>query len=804
LSFIKITQENIETFSLTLHPSRSFTSSSTVGVTGDVHLVPRPSRSVKDVAFITSSAGWGRTAFDLEICLQDFKTRFASDRSAGSTRTDYSGYFVSPSGKAGYLDLVHNTTQSIKNTVAKNINCFSPPFAYAATATPGYAYDLSVDSPFRTTKDLVVNNLLPAYSNKPGSYTFDFTNYNSLNFFTASSISTGAALVYPNNTGSYVLDDKFTLSFFINPRYTTDYPGGTFKAGTILHVSSSFAVSLVTGSGVDRSGYPNTYRLMLQLSHSADISPDLVSLSTANNARAYPQDLVFLSPDFQINRGTWNHAAIRWSSTKNSRVGNISINGYATNYTVPSASIKSLSATPSGELFIGNRYDGNSDTYKFFNTNASSYVGIAKLDAGTSDPSVYSFNSPLNAELHDIKIYRRYLSDQEVENERYGRQVSKSNLAFFLPPTFVNQAPTMMRRLQSDLVANQISDFSFGPFNKYISGRVAGRVINIQNYLLDLANGCYPRQIALEPVFNYSDNGSKNANDYIMQGTIPNRVNHTILPCDDGNFNPSFGAMLTSSLWSTDRFGNSDPTIVNLGSVFRLSDIIGGVDTRSPASLSDVENSIRASTASGISPVNYKSATNSSSSKVVVPSMTKDLSSDEVEIINVSNLFYGDRIFPGSLTITDSSVTGSDGKMSFTLKDNGLGSLYRADAGTNCATWSSVGNVFYDEGIILIKSPNLYLFGKNGFKIDFKGQRNMHVLTINVPCDQGMINSSSNPNYLPISASLDYNDTDPRFVYITGIQLHDDNLNVIMRANLAQPLKKRNSDEFLFRLKQDF
>jgi hypothetical protein len=217
-----------------------------------------------------------------------------------------------------------------------------------------------------------------------------------------------------------------------------------------------------------------------------------------------------------------------------------------------------------------------------------------------------------------------------------------------------------------------------------------------------------------------------------------------------------------------------------------------------------VQNAIKLSGASGISPTNYRVSTSGTSKKVVVPSMTKDLSSDEIEIMNVSNLFYGDRIFPGSLTITDASVTGSDGKMSFTLKDNGLGSLYRADAGSNCATWASVGNVFYDEGIILIKSPNLYLFGKNGFKIDFKGQRNMHVLTINVPCDQGMINSSSNPNYLPISASLDYNDTDPRFVYITGIQLHDDNLNVIMRANLAQPLKKRSSDEFLFRLKQDF
>jgi hypothetical protein len=759
---------------------------------------------LKDVAFITSSAGWGYKAFDLELCLQNFKTMFAANSAAGSERTNYLNYFVGPTGREGYLDLVHNTTQSIKNTVAKKINCFSPPFAYASTATPGYTYNLSADSTFRTAKELVVNNLLPAYSNKPGSYSFDFTNYNSLNFFTASSVSTGAALVYPNNTGSYVLDDKFTLSFFINPRYTTDAPGGTFKAGTILHVSSSFAVSLVTGSGVDRSGYPSTYRLMLQLSHSADISPDLVNLSTANNSRTYPQDLIFLSPDFQINRGTWNHAAIRWSSTKNSRVGNITVNGYATNYTVPSSSIKSLSVTPSGELFIGNRYAGPSNTHRFFNASAASTEGLATLYAGGNDPTPYTLNNPLNAELHDIKIYKRYLSDAEISSERVGDQVSTNNLVFFLPPTFVTQAPTIIRSVPKDLTSVAISDYSVGPFNKYLSGRVAGRLTNLQNYLLDLSSKTFPRQINMNPVFGYAASSIRNANDYIMVGSIPNRVNHTILPCDDGNFKPSFGNMLTASLWATDRFGNPDPTIVNLGSIYTVSDLVGGTDSRSPATLSDVQNPLKMPGSSGISPSNYRVQTNDVSKKMIVPSMTKDLSSDEIEIMNVSNLFYGDRIFPGSLTITDSSVTGSDGKMSFTLKDNGLGSLYRADAGTNCATWSSVGNVFYDEGIILIKSPNLHLFGKNGFKIDFKGQRNMHVMTINVPCDQGIINSSSNPNYLPVSASLDYNDTDPRFVYITGIQLHDDNLNVIMRANLAQPLKKRSSDEFLFRLKQDF
>ena len=67
-----------------------------------------------------------------------------------------------------------------------------------------------------------------------------------------------------------------------------------------------------------------------------------------------------------------------------------------------------------------------------------------------------------------------------------------------------------------------------------------------------------------------------------------------------------------------------------------------------------------------------------------------------------------------------------------------------------------------------------------------------------------MINSSSNPSFLPVSASLLESDTDNDLVYITGVNIHDENLNVIMRANLAQPIVKRLTDEYMFKIKMDF
>jgi len=96
------------------------------------------------------------------------------------------------------------------------------------------------------------------------------------------------------------------------------------------------------------------------------------------------------------------------------------------------------------------------------------------------------------------------------------------------------------------------------------------------------------------------------------------------------------------------------------------------------------------------------------------------------------------------------------------------------------------------------------MFGKDQFEVSFKGEQEIHVMKVDIVAPSGMINSSSNPNYLVTSASLDANDQDMPFVSITGINFHDDNLNVIMRTQFAQPVIKRDSDKILFRTKLDF
>jgi hypothetical protein len=155
-------------------------------------------------------------------------------------------------------------------------------------------------------------------------------------------------------------------------------------------------------------------------------------------------------------------------------------------------------------------------------------------------------------------------------------------------------------------------------------------------------------------------------------------------------------------------------------------------------------------------------------------------------------------------SVYDSGLTGSNGRVKMRLRDNGMGGLYRADAASPHAMWSTVGGIVYDEGIAVVTDPTAIFFGKDQFEVTMQGQRPLFVKEINVLAGAGTVNSSSNPNWLPLKPSDNENETADKFVYISHVNLHDDNFNIIGKASLAQPLVKRDSDKFLIRLKIDY
>jgi hypothetical protein len=285
--------------------------------------------------------------------------------------------------------------------------------------------------------------------------------------------------------------------------------------------------------------------------------------------------------------------------------------------------------------------------------------------------------------------------------------------------------------------------------------------------------------------------------------------NLTVLPCDNGKTRPDY-SILTSGTFvyqpnessnyskAVNDLGNFDLSLVSLLNLLPTSSLYPGLissDAGLPSSIS--------SQTEGAGPDNLNGST-PSGDVLTIFQRQRDNSSNSVVFFDTSNLFYGGKIHPTSLEIIDTSMTGSEGQVKITLHDNGAGGIYRADALTPHAKWAGVGTVLYDEGLAVIKSPLIFLFGKDQFEISMRGERPVHVMEIAVPCPSGQINSSSNPTFMALAASDDPDERSVGPVIITGINLHDDNLNVVARAVLAQPIIKRSEDRYLFRIKMDW
>jgi len=170
-----------------------------------------------------------------------------------------------------------------------------------------------------------------------------------------------------------------------------------------------------------------------------------------------------------------------------------------------------------------------------------------------------------------------------------------------------------------------------------------------------------------------------------------------------------------------------------------------------------------------------------------------------------SNQLIGKKLEKDSIVMFDSDMAGTFGTLKMTLKDNGKGKLYRSDAKTKIADWNGVGHVLYNEGIINILHPSLENFAEIDYKINYTGNTNLNVLELNLPAYHGKTNKTRNNSAienLRLNESAFNSDED--FVYITDINLHDENLNIVAKAKIVKPYAKKDSDGALFRLKMDY
>jgi len=835
MSVIRVTKDDVESFTLVTTPSRFYSSGSSSGVTGSIKVYPRLSSLEKTKERVqvfdeTSPPSVIDAGFDSTHKVINDLSR--TNRSLGNSIS---------SEASSYLELV--SSSSVKQNEVLEVGRFTPTSNFTKYSVMK-----------RNVKDVLMRHYKVEY----GTADWSYTNYNSLNFFTdydglTPVFPTESVLAYPNASddslpehegyvsGSYCLSGAFSFEFYINPRYRDNGKTGVFNAGTIFHMSSSYAVSLVSGSLKNHNGELEGFRLQLQLSHSADYSPSTVPQG------AYPYDLVFLSDDNSLRYNKWHHVVVRWGTNLvNNGTGSFVVDGMNRgNFLIPSGTIMPKAFTSSGNpdaLFVGNFYEGtnsgNSLQSLFFSEKPSKRFGVLQLssDSVKDDPETYLFRHPLNAEVHDLSIRRSFYSDSQIAtnaSKGLGSECLSKNIAFFVPPFFVEETP-IRRVVDGKGGVPQTPFFSIDgssddPFNVAMSFGVNGHYINLENFTKDFSTGRFPRLISLSGSVLSHNDSELDANQLLYQdGQIAKR-NLSILPCDDGMFDPNY-EILSSERYTgkySDTRRTKDYSLINLNELVSTASISNNGASQEISD--DFMEDLYGPTPEypGIIPgPSYKSYISGLSSSIsslgsdadflrsdqlgaplAIYQRTLDPSSNQVTIFNISNIYYGRRILPGSFVMSDSSLSGSNGRVSITLKDDYLGNIYRADSETEHSTQNSVGNIFYDEGIVVVKSPHLFFFGKNGYEISFRGVQNIYSQKYEILAGPGLLNSSSNPTYLRnyenLKPSGDPKDNEP-FVYISGMNFHDENMNVVAKARLAQPIIKREGDKILFKVAFDY
>jgi hypothetical protein len=208
----------------------------------------------------------------------------------------------------------------------------------------------------------------------------------------------------------------------------------------------------------DTNGLPNAYRLVLQLSHSADIRPSVALPG------AFPNNLVFLSEDNSLLRNRWHHVVIRWGSTReNNGTGSFVIDKIERGtFVIPSATIApnyTLSVLVPGVLSVGNFYEGTNfgtaNQGRFFGLNTAQREGLQDLGAGAVEyPASFLFNHPLNAEVHDVVIKNKYTTNTEIMSGSGKGQQDLRNTLFYLPPFFTHDLSVCRVLVLDDNVMN--------------------------------------------------------------------------------------------------------------------------------------------------------------------------------------------------------------------------------------------------------------------------------------------------------------------------------------------------------------
>ena len=364
MAFINLQRDDFERSAVTLRPKVHYVSSS-AGITGSQFVSPVRSKCIKKTRTeVASDADRFTITYHESNQPENFTKVVAEQLKSDPSLTD-----ISEKMEVYLSEIVPSAVLDERFTKTIDVHRLDPSFKF----DPPGGQSLMV-------KNNVRNVMMPHYKYKYQDSGFYYRNFNTINFYTASNLPNEAVLMYPDSSNKYIPTKGFSTSFWINPRYKSE-PEQNFNAGTIVHISSSLCVSLISGSSKDSQERVDSYKILLQLSQSADIAPSEINF----NSLSYPSDLVFTSSN-ELKFNNWHNVTFSWGSDSyNDFTGSLYVDDVVTNFVIPSSSIGTLTKNIDGNsaLFVGNYYEGNANQIsKFFNSVSSTNEGLEQLDSG--------------------------------------------------------------------------------------------------------------------------------------------------------------------------------------------------------------------------------------------------------------------------------------------------------------------------------------------------------------------------------------------------------------------------------------
>lgn len=193
-------------------------------------------------------------------------------------------------------------------------------------------------------------------------------------------------------------------------------------------------------------------------------------------------------------------------------------------------------------------------------------------------------------------------------------------------------------------------------------------------------------------------------------------------------------------------------------------------------------------------------------------------------VLDIPSAFYGRQISPTSLRLTCRAYSSASFGLVRTLVDDGRGNLYLS--GSACSStlgnredypgvqWNKVGNIFYGEGLVVIRDPALFDFGRtdgssadpaNTLQLSFRGTSRVPVKTLMCRLEPGEFNCTLNPTYWSADADLR---RIPRHasasIRISTVGIYNSDREIVAIARFAEPVRKRPRDRINLKLRLDF